>query len=63
MSNNRDIEMYLTELARLVDVMPQKKLQKHVAKWLNDGLTVTQKLFEVRLLLVVWDEDKRIGEK
>jgi hypothetical protein len=42
-------------MERLMAVMPKKKLKKHLVKWINQGLTTEQKLFEVRLLLVAWD--------
>lgn len=49
-------EEYIKGMERLLVIMPKKKLQKELASWLNRELNLRQKLFEVRLLLVVWDE-------
>ena len=51
-----DSEKYVGEMARLMKVMPRKMLKKHLIKWINKGLTVSEKLLEVRLLLVAWDD-------
>ena len=49
-------EKYIEGMERLMEIMPKKSLQRHLMLWLNKRLTVEQKLFEVRLLLVAWDE-------
>ena len=53
MSNKAE---YIKGMERLLVIMPKKKLQKHLMNWMNRELTLNDKLFEVRLLLVVWDK-------
>ena len=50
-----DKEKYVNGMERLIKIMPKQSLQRHLILWLNKRLTVEQKLFEVRLLLVAWD--------
>jgi len=57
--NKSDSEKYVDGMARLAKVMPRKMLKKHLIKWINKGLTVSEKLFETQLLLIVWSKDER----
>jgi len=57
--NKSDSEKYVDGMARLVKVIPLKTLEKQLIKWINQGLTVSEKLFETQLLLIVWSKDER----
>ena len=46
------VKEYKTGMERLMKIMPRKKLKRHLSKWIVAKLSLEDKLFEVRMLLL-----------